>query len=366
MHMDIQSFISCKRSGTDLSDEPDICSGKEVSGGTDSATSYAATNEAEVYKSKLSYKKEWESMYPWVTCELPSDGMFCSTCQKWGSPPAGSRGAWTIRGVTDWNHATELLKQHAGSQWHRKAAATAAMAHQAESGLSVLELQCSSAAHEATELRQRNREVLLKLLRSTYFLVKNRIPHTTIYPHMIELQVTNGDKVLQKHINQGPSNAQYTSSFSLRMFVQAIDTWVERKLQSLKSSLFFSVLAVECQDISTQEELSICCRWLVNGCIEEHFLTILHVTSTDAATITDALTSFIRGRISITYDWLDKGTMVRQHFLVAKLSPEKDPSTCSTCSLYPLLLSSSATCLYTSSRVSWNNQEDVRHNDNTL
>ena len=43
--MDIQSFISCKRSGTDLSDEPDICSGKEVSGGTDSATSYAATNE---------------------------------------------------------------------------------------------------------------------------------------------------------------------------------------------------------------------------------------------------------------------------------------------------------------------------------
>ena len=233
-------------------------------------------------------------MYPWVTCELSSDGMFCSTCQKWGSPPAGSRGAWTIRGVTDWNHATELLKQHAGSQWHRKAAATAAMAHQAEGGLSVLELQCSSAAHEATELRQRNREVLLNLLRSTYFLVKNRIPHTTIYLHMIELQVTNGDKVLQKHINQGPSNAQYTSSFSLRMFVQAIDTWVERKLQSLKSSLFFSVLAVECQNISTQEELSICCRWLVNGCIEEHFLTILHVTSTDAATITDALTSFIR------------------------------------------------------------------------
>ena len=79
------------------------------------------------------------------------------------------------------------------------------------------------------------------------------------------------------------------------MFVQDIDTWVERKLlQSLKSSLFFSVLTDECQDISTQEELSICCLWLVNGCIEEHFLTILHVKSTDAATITDALTSFFR------------------------------------------------------------------------
>lgn len=98
--MDIRNFILRKRSGTDLSDEPDISSGKEVSGRTESVTSYAAANELppkkqhqsasekrKVYKSKLSYEKEWESMYPWVTCELPNDGMFCSTCQKWRSPP---------------------------------------------------------------------------------------------------------------------------------------------------------------------------------------------------------------------------------------------------------------------------------------
>ena len=143
-------------------------------------------------------------MYPWVKCELNSDGMFCSTCQKWGSPPAGSRGAWTIRGMTDWNHATELHKQHASSQWHRDAAATAAMAHQAESGLSVIELQCSSAAQEATELRLRNRDVLLKFLRSTYFLAKNRIPHTTIYPQLTEYDlsvtiVTNPERGFLNH-----------------------------------------------------------------------------------------------------------------------------------------------------------------------
>ena len=37
----------------------------------------------------------------------------------------------------------------------------------------------------------------------------------------------------------------------------------------------------------------ICCRWIVNGCPEEHFLTVLHVKSTDAEAITDTLTSFI-------------------------------------------------------------------------
>ena len=220
--------------------------------------------------------------------------MFCETCQKWGNPPAGSRGAWSTRGVTDWNHATELLKQHADSQWHRHAAATAAMAQQLESGQSVLELQCSSAAREAVEQRQRNRDVLLKLLRSVYFLVKNRIPHMTVYPNLIELHVANGDKLLQQHIKESPSNAQYTSKFSVTMLIEAIDTWLDRKLlESLKTSPFFSIMADECQDIGTQEELSICCRWLVNGCPEEHFLTILHVKSTNAAAITDAITSFI-------------------------------------------------------------------------
>ena len=99
--------------------------------------------------------------------------MFCNTCQKYGNAPAGCRGAWTTRGVKDWNHATELLKQHMRSQRHRDAALAAAMADQAESEGSVLELQCSSAAWETAEPRQKNRDVLLKLMWSVYFLVKS-------------------------------------------------------------------------------------------------------------------------------------------------------------------------------------------------
>ena len=149
-----------------------------------------------------------------------------------------------------------------------------------------------SAAQQAAECRQKNQDVLLKLLRSAYFLAKNRIPHTTVYPHLVNLQVANGDNLLEQHIKQNPSDAQYTSKFSVTLLIEAIDTWLERKaLTSLMSSPFFSILAYECQDICTQEELSICCRWIVNGCLEEHFLSVLHVKSTDAKPITDTLTS---------------------------------------------------------------------------
>ena len=68
-----------------------------------------------------------------------------------------------------------------------------------------------------------------------------------------------------------------SSKFSSVSLIEAIDTWIERRrVSSLKSSPFFSLLADECQDVSTQEELSICCRWVVNGHSEEHFMTILH------------------------------------------------------------------------------------------
>ena len=104
----------------------------------------------------------------------------------------------------------------------------------------------------------------------------------------------NGDELLKRHVEEGAANAQYTSSFSATAIIEAIDTWIDQKLEkSLKDSPFFSIMADESQDITSQEELSICCRWIVNGCPEEYFLTILHVTSTDAQAITAALTSFI-------------------------------------------------------------------------
>ena len=313
--MDITKYFSRKRKidepAVDLSDSNTTSESDQETDGANTSSSIqqhrakepqrkkqhvglTASEKKKIYKSKLSYKKEWGKRYPWVNCNDPSKGMFCGTCQRWGNCPAGAKGGWTTRGITDWNHATELLRQHADSQWHRDAAATAAMALQAEKGKSVLELQRAGAAKEAAERRQRNRDVLLKLLRSTYFLVKNRIPHTTVYPQLIELQVANGDQILEQHINKNPLNAQYTSKFSTTMLIEAIDIWLDRKLlSSLKSSPFFSILADECQDISSQEELSICCRWLVNGCPEEHYLTTLHVKSTDAASIADTLTSFI-------------------------------------------------------------------------
>ena len=45
----------------------------------------------------------------------------------------------------------------------------------------VIERQCAGAAKQAEEQMKKNLKIILKLMRSIYFLAKNRIPHSTTY-----------------------------------------------------------------------------------------------------------------------------------------------------------------------------------------
>ena len=170
--MDIRKFLPQKRpreadSETNSDGEvPDITSQPSDS----QCTGCTKAAKKKAYKARLTYKSHWESKYPWVHCSDAEEGMFCSLCQKHGKPPAN--GAWTSRGIVDWNHATEMLKLHNESKWHKEAAIAARMAEQAQ--CSVLELQCAAATRESNDKRAKNRAVLLKLLCSVYFLVKHR------------------------------------------------------------------------------------------------------------------------------------------------------------------------------------------------
>ena len=92
----------------------------------------------------LSYKKVWEKVYPWVQCGDPEVGMFCTLCKKWGRPSPSAKGGWMTRGIVDWKHATELLKQHSESKCHQDLSITARMAKHVEQQ-NVIEMQCADA-----------------------------------------------------------------------------------------------------------------------------------------------------------------------------------------------------------------------------
>ena len=59
---------------------------------------------------------------------------------------------------------------------------------------------------------------------------------------------------------------------------------------------FYSIMADECTDVSTVEELSLFCRWIENGEPTEHFIDLLPMKRTDAESIYSALVECLKSK----------------------------------------------------------------------
>ena len=127
----ITNYFSRKRS-LELSSDDNDAGSSSNSQTLECSENMASSKSAKSNRSRLSYRKEWEKLYPWVYCNTPEAGMFCRICQKFGKPHATARGGWTSRGITDWNYAIEILKNHNDSNWHRDGAIAARMSERAQ------------------------------------------------------------------------------------------------------------------------------------------------------------------------------------------------------------------------------------------
>ena len=150
----------------------------------------------------------------------------------------------------------------------------------------------------ATEVeRRRNRELMKKLTRSLYFLVKHRMPHTTTFEDLTMLQIDNRSEQLETHHRTCPSNATYLSKATTTELLNSISHCIEEDLLTrLKSSRFISVMADESTDVSSKEEVSICGRWLESGKPVEHFLGIIHARVVTAEALTHYLLQFLQDK----------------------------------------------------------------------
>ena len=123
--------------------------------------------------------------------------------------------------------------------------------------------------------KRRNRELLKKLIRSLYFLVQHRIPHTTTFNDLITLQIENGDKQLQNHRDTSPDNATYLSKVTTSELLKSISHNIEEDLLARIKASQFSLIADESTDVASNEELSICARWIEDEKAVEHYLRMI-------------------------------------------------------------------------------------------
>ena len=87
------------------------------------------------------------------------------------------------RPVNNWVKATALLTKHEKSDWHLAVVEKRVMSQSTKEHGDVVELIVAASEEEKKD----NRELIKKLIRSLYFLVKHHIPHTTTFEGLITL-----------------------------------------------------------------------------------------------------------------------------------------------------------------------------------
>ena len=89
----------------------------------------------------------------------------------------------------------------------------------------------------------------------------------------MDLVVICGGEHLKQFVDKAEENAHYTSKDTVVDFVEALGMWVDESLLArIQNAYYFSLLADECIDITTVEELSVVCCWVENGLPVEHFI----------------------------------------------------------------------------------------------
>ena len=94
--MDIRKYLkqSDKSSGEESDTEESLCRADKSKTFMTCPVSnkLSAQQKKKYYKKKLSYKKVWEKVHPWVQYEDPEVDILCTLFKKWGRPPPSANG----------------------------------------------------------------------------------------------------------------------------------------------------------------------------------------------------------------------------------------------------------------------------------
>lgn len=94
--------------------------------------------------------------------------------------------------------------------------------------------------------------------------------------------VSCGGQHLQSFLEEAGRYANYTSKSGVFEFLVPLGTWVEESLlERLGQATFYSVMADECTDATTTEELFFVCLWVEAGAPLEHFIDIVLLNKAD-------------------------------------------------------------------------------------
>lgn len=189
---------------------------------------------------------------------------------------------WVTKPFHSWKKAVKRMRAHASTACHIEATKAIMLRDKADNEGSVVQQLHRIGLQE----RAKNRAAVKSFIRCTHFFSKQHIAHSTTFEQLVDLVRSCGGQDLKTFVETAAKNAVYTSRIAVLNFIEAMGIWVEESiLKRLQKAAVYSLMADECTDVSTIEEMSVFCRWEEGGIPVECFLEILPLNKTDAKTI---------------------------------------------------------------------------------
>lgn len=227
-------------------------------------------------------QEKWESRYPFVMYTAKGKGWLCKVCTEYGE---GSD-HWITQAIKLNQHPTRTFDKHADSEKHK---AAIRKKHEIKRMLvkgRVYKQMCDGERKQMMSTKERNRRVIKKMLKTSYFVVKKKWALRENFSDIIDFIKDIGDEDITKHLNDCSTRATYTSKTSAEEFVQCISDYLEDGFKDrLLAASEFSLLTDETTDISDRAELSIFIRYVNSDThkVNEEFLGMVEVVGSKGA-----------------------------------------------------------------------------------
>lgn len=254
------------------------------------------------------YSPKWEEKFPWLRYSNEKEAAFCVYCLAFGSESHRSSDLFVDKGFRDWKNATGtkrgILNSHNESKFHQEAA------HKSLNYKQIVMKGDSDIYHSISksyeEKVKRNREILIRIIDTIVVLGQQNIPFRGHHWDK-ESKTEDGNfgrllrwkseevPVLKNHLETAAYNSKYTSPDIQNEFInlagyQVRDTIIRR----IKDAKWFSVMADECTDAGTKEQMSVCFRFVdKKGEVYEDFVGFVELDKVDADSISAALMKII-------------------------------------------------------------------------
>ncbi|XP_025415571.1 zinc finger MYM-type protein 1-like [Sipha flava] len=202
-------------------------------------------------------------------------------------------GAFVNKPFIKWKNALEYFITHSNADYHKLSTL------RAEEFVKIIENKTVDVATQVNSSRKaqviENRLKLISIIKTIIFCGRQELAmrgHDDSGPifncekdnnngnfrSLLRFRALSGDLTLKNHLMNSSGKSVYISPIIQNEIIQICGSLIQKEIVfKVNQAKFFAILADEACDISRIEQMSLCVRYIDNGCIREDFLKFVPI-----------------------------------------------------------------------------------------